>query len=128
MAVTGLAELKRNLNTFKRKARNVIEDAVYEGATMIANEARQDHGADAHAKKRYKDITTNLTQSIQEQKPKVRGSKITSDVTAGDVTAGMEYAAKVEQFYPFLFPALEKMSRPINREIMKLLRKIRWIN
>jgi len=123
--VQGMAELKRNLASFKRQAGDVIEKAVFNGCVMIQNEAKSNHP--------YTDRTGNLTNSIQAMKPKSRGSKI-----IGETVAGMEYATAVElgvksgdkgtrRPYPFMFPALEKISPRINREIKDLIKRIRWV-
>lgn len=114
--VKGFEEIQKNLNKFKKEAKGVLTNAVFHGGTLIQNEAKSNHP--------YKDRTGNLTGSIQAGTPKVRGTKIIEEVTAG-----MEYAVHVEmKGYPFMFPALEKMSHPINIGIVKLLKAIRWVD
>ncbi len=125
--VTGMAELKRNLALFKIETKMSVVGAVFHGTILIQNEAKTNHP--------YTDRTGLLTNSIQAVQPKIKGNKI-----EGEVVAGMGYAADVElggekveggnpnrRAYPFMFPALEKMSQPINRGVMSAIKQIRWV-
>ena len=129
MAITGFKELERNLKEFKNTAEQVLIKGVFYGCVLIQNEAKLNHGAGAHGKGRYENRTTNLTNSIQATPPKV-----TANMIKGEVIVGMDYAEKVElgsaksRPYPFLFPALEKMSAPIKKGLQDILKAIKWVN
>jgi len=135
--IKGVEELNKNLEIFKQEAAALLARAVFNGCVLVQNDAKEGHGFEAHSSGRYQDRTTNLTNSIQAQKPKISGTRIRCETVAG-----IEYAAVVElggthtsksgktwqtKPYPFMFPALEKSRNVIVESVTSLLKSIRWI-
>jgi len=136
--VIGVTELNMNMATFARDAVRLLNKAAFSGAVLIQNEAKSGHGPDAHARGRYEDKTSNLTNSIQAERPKTFGAKIISVIVAG-----LEYAAPVElggtykppngkawrsAAYPFMFPAMESQKRSVLDLVVRLIQSIKWVN
>lgn len=126
--IKGLNELKKNLDIFKRQTFDLVKKAIQESAIMIQNEAKQNHGENAHATNRYIDRTANLTNSIQ-----ATIAQETIDKIMVNVIAGMQYASSVElgtvksRPFPFLFPAYEKNGKILNESIKNIISRIKWI-
>lgn len=113
--VTGQNEIIANLMRTAKGAKREAIEAVDKTCIDVSNHAKQGHeGNMAHANNRYRNITSNLTQSIS---PEI--IEITDDLVDGIVKATQEYAYSVEtgvksnvmtgrpnRAYPFLFPAL----------------------
>lgn len=118
--IEGLDELKRNLDIFEKEAKGNVVGAVFHGAVLIQNEAKSNHP--------YTDRTQALTNSIQAQPPEVKGTSIIGETIAGQEYAGhVEFGSRNSRPYPFLFPAMEKMSTVIQKGVGDVIKRIKWV-
>ena len=77
--------------------------ALEKTAVSVANHAKSDHQrGKGHGMGRYENQTTTLTRSIR---PLL--TRIDYNGAEAIVFTNVEYAAKVEAIYPYLFPALQ---------------------
>jgi hypothetical protein len=114
VSVTGAAEVMANLRRLQGKMTAQLVQAVDRTGVDVANAAKRDHGSSsdrpeglaAHAMGRYQNQTYNLTQSIMPKDAQVTANTILGVVETVERGEGLEYAARVERRYPFMFPAL----------------------
>lgn len=125
MAIKGLGELKINIERFKDETRNALKRTAFHGATLVQNDAKSNHGSNAHAMGRFisRHGGSGLVGSIQIKKPVISSNKIRVEVIAG-----MKYAYRVELFYPYMFPALESQKNAFKDYAKKAIQMIRWVN
>lgn len=101
-SVGGTQEVINNLMMQKSKLLARVGVAVEKSAVSVANHAKAEHiRGQGHGKGRYENQTTTLTKSIT---PKL--IKIDFNEAEAVVFTNMEYAAKVEAIYPYLWPAI----------------------
>ena len=97
-------------DAIKRYGKNLVDEIVAITGIVqakVVNDAKMNHGENAHSMGRYRDRTTHLTQSIQ-----VGPVSVDEKGVEGIVEARMEYASDVEfgtsraHPYPFMIPAI----------------------
>lgn len=115
--VLGSKEVAAKLLALKSQTFRKVIEAVEKTAVRMANAARagHEHGSDPHSRNRYENQTSNLTNSIGPggaNSQEMRFEKLNENVVTGlfgvDSTAPgspLEYAPKVEELYPFIWPA-----------------------
>jgi len=90
--VTGQREMQNNLMMRRHKSLALVGEAVEKTCVDVSNHAKAGHeGNMAHMNKRYRNRTTNLTNSITPEL-----LEVTIDGAHGIVSAGMDYAYYVE--------------------------------
>jgi len=101
-SIGGTQEIINNLMMQRSKLLARVGKAVEKSAVSVANHAKADHErGQGHGKGRYENQTTTLTRSIT---PKL--TKIDFDEAEAIVFTKVEYAARVEAIYPYLWPAM----------------------
>ncbi len=131
MRVVGYENVVKNLNKLKGTVIYRVIGAVDMSLADLVNHAKQGHAdATAHMNSRYRNQTTNLTNSIQS-----RIHKITDSEVVGVAWAGQFYGYYVEfgsfnvktgrmnQPYPFMYPALQHAKVKLRERMEKLSRK-----
>lgn len=131
--ISGVERMRNNLLMQRSKLVAGAVEAVEKTCVDVMNHAKAGHeGNMAHANKRYKNRTRNLTGSIGP--PEI--VEVTFDRVHGLVPAGMEYAAYIEfgtsvnvrtggsnRPYPFLTPALLVNREVFNKRMKNLVKK-----
>jgi hypothetical protein len=131
MKVEGISEVVVKLLSLKDKTFRKVVTAVERTAVRIANDARagHEHGSNPHSRDRYENQTNNLTSSISPGGPSglpMKFEEISEDKIVGLVgvlstapSAVMNYAAKIEEDYPFIFPAAVANIENFKSEVAK---------
>jgi len=114
VVVTGDKEVIRRLLALKSRTFKRVTEAVEKTAVRMANHAKAGHekGSDPHSRNRYENQTSNLTNSIGPggESP-MQWERLDADMIIGlfgvneQLTAVMDYAPKIEELYPFIWPA-----------------------
>lgn len=115
VAVTGDKEVVQKMLLMKSRVFRAVVRAVEQSAVRMANHAKagHEHGSNPHARNRYENQTGNLTSSIFPGGPEgMKFEELSEDrivglfgVGANSAGSPMEYAAQVEERYPFIWPA-----------------------
>ena len=101
-SVGGTQEVINNLMMQRSKLLARVGEALEKSAVEVANHAKSDHQrGQGHGKGRYENQTSTLTRSIM---PKL--TKVNFDEAEAIVFTNVEYAARVEAIYPFMWPAI----------------------
>ena len=135
--ITGISELNKNISAFKSEVISILVRGATDGAILIQNDAKLNHGLNAHDMGRYRNRTTNLTNSIQATPAKIHQNSIKSEVAAlVDYAAAVEQGGKIKirkrsyrsKPYPFMFPAFEKFRSKALGFFQGLVKNIRWVS
>ena len=128
MKITGDKEVIRQLLSYQDATFKRVVEAVEKTAVRMAQHAKDnhDHGGNPHAQNRYENQTSNLTNSIGpgDGKP-MEFERLDEDMIIGlfgineQLSAVMEYAADVEERYPFIWPAAVASVEFFEKEIKK---------
>ena len=129
--VTGTTEFAAKLLSLKDQTFCKVVEAVEKTAVRIANDARagHEHGSDPHARGRYENQTSNLSNSVGPGGPldlPMQWSEVTEDRIVGlcgimstAPATVLEYAPKIEELYPFIWPAavanIERFQEEVKR-------------
>jgi hypothetical protein len=113
--VMGQLDVAKNLLALKSRTFKRVIEAVEKTAVRMANHARagHEHGSNPHARSRYENQTSNLTNSIFPGGPEgMQWEELSEDRVVGlfgvnSAAAGsvMVYAPIIEEKYPFIWPA-----------------------
>jgi len=112
--ITGDKEVIRKILSLKSRTFKRVTEAVEKTAVRMANHAKagHEHGGNPHAQNRYENQTSNLTNSISPGGANpMQFERMDEDMIIGlfgvneQLSAVMEYAADVEERYPFIWPA-----------------------
>lgn len=113
--ISGDKEAINNLLSIKADTIRKVMTAVEKTAIRMSNHAKAGHlhGSNPHAKERYENQTSNLTNSLgpgggQPMRwEEVSDNRIIGLFGVSDPAPGspLKYAAYVEERYPFIFPA-----------------------
>jgi len=116
--VTGDVEVIRNLLSLKSQIFRRVVEAVEKTSVRMANHAKagHEHGSNPHARDRYENQTANLTGSLFPGGASGRAmqwEELSEDrvvglfgVAATAPGTPLNYAAYVEERYPFIWPAV----------------------
>ncbi len=116
MRITGDTEVVKRLLSLKSETFRKVIEATEKAAVRMANHAKSDHlrGSDPHSRGRFETRTGNLVASISPggSQP-MQFEKIDEQVVIGlfgvngqsQVGTSLQYAAYVEERYPFIWPA-----------------------
>lgn len=100
--IGGTQKVINNIMMQRSKLLARVGEAVEKSAVEVSNHAKSDHQrGQGHGKGRYENQTTTLTRDITPVLTKVDFNEVEAEVFTT-----MEYAAKVEAIYPFLWPAI----------------------
>jgi len=127
MRVEGDKEVIAKLLGYKDKTFAKVVEAVEKTAVRMANHAKagHEHGSNPHARNRYENQTSNLTNSIFPsggQQP-MQFERLDENQVIGlfgvneSLGAVMEYAPEVEERYPFIWPAAVANIERFEKEI-----------
>jgi len=129
MKIKGTKDVIAKLLSLKSDTFRKVVEAVEKSAVRMANAARSghEHGSNPHARDRYENQTSNLTNSIfpggANSEP-MKWEKLTEDkvvglfgVNATAPGAPMNYAEDVEERYPFIWPAAVANIEQFKKEI-----------
>lgn len=113
----GLQEVLNNIRRKENRMIDKVADAVEKVSAKMSNHAKSGHAGDrAHMNKRYRNRTTNLTNSINPDTLKITRKRV-----EGGIATNVEYAYWVEQRYPYMFPALKSVKDEFSNRIKKIL-------
>lgn len=131
--ITGDQQMINNLNMQNSKLLANTGEAVEKTCIDISNHAKSNHeGNMAHAESRYRNRTSNLTNSVIPEL-----LEVTKERVHGIVSVGEEYAATVEfgntngvnvltglpnKPYPFMTPALVHNMVNYQKRLSRILR------
>lgn len=111
----GQREIENNLRKMETQVIGKVVDAVDMTCVDFANHAKAGHGDNmAHANNRYRNRTTNLTNSIMSISAKRDGNKVIGHVSANQFYANwVESGTSINRRtgrpnrpYPFMVPAM----------------------
>jgi hypothetical protein len=131
MQVEGISQVVATLLSLKDRTFRKVVTAVEKTAVRIANDARagHEHGSDPHSRDRYENQTSNLTNSISPGGPgglPMTFERLDENAVVGLVgvlstapSAVMNYAAEIEEKYPFVWPAAVANIENFRQEIAK---------
>jgi len=132
--VTGVQQVANNLMMHKYKMLAKVGEAIEKTCIDVANHAKAGHaGNAAHMNKRYRNQTTNLTNSITPELVEINLQRAHGIVHTGAI----EYAAVVEfgnttgvnvrtgkknKPYPYMVPALLAGKEVFQKRMKKILK------
>jgi len=112
-SVGGTQEIINNLMMHRSKLLRRVGEAVEKSAVDVANGAKADHQrGQGHGMGRYENQATTLTRSIT---PKL--TKVNFDEAEAIIFTNVEYAARVEAIYPYLWPAMVANQEKFKRRV-----------
>jgi len=130
--VEGDKEVAAELLSLKDRTFRRVVEAVEKTAVRMANHAKAGHerGGSPHARNRYENQTSNLTNSIFPSggEQPMQWEEISEDRVVGlfgvnqAIGAVMEYAPYVEERYPFIWPAAVANIEFFRQEMKKAAR------
>lgn len=130
--VTGQQKMANNLIMLRHRVAKLAGEAVEKTCVDVANHAKANHAsATAHAARRYRNRTGNLTGSITPELKEVTLEKVHGIVH----TSGLKYGYYVEfgtkrnwmtmkpnKPYPFLQPALNANQENLRRRLSLIVK------
>ena len=123
--VTGTHDMLSKMLLSKSVVLRNISNVVEATLNLAANNAKANHGSNAHAVDRYVNQTVNLTRSIFTDSPKVRVDRV-----EGIFYANMDYASHLEfgtsqmPAFPFMFPALVSVQENFKAGLQVAVKKV----
>lgn len=129
--VEGGDEISRRLTAIQERTKQAVIEAVEKTAVRMANHAKSghEHGSSPHSRNRYENQTSNLSNSIfpsgghDMQWESLSGNEIVGLFgVLPSATSVMEYAAKVEAQFPFVWPAAIAFKDRFVKEVATLVK------